>query len=165
MTKFIRNRSLAAKLEHHLIRVESMIAGISLAAILLLSLVQIGLRNFFHTGIPNADVVIQHLVLWVSFFGAVLAVRERHIKIDVAVLWMPESWRNWLERPIFAFCAIVCAALCWAAVRYWYGEWTSAGDAKWVTAMAIILPLSFGLLTLHFLLRALIGPRAADRPA
>ena len=165
MTEFIRNRSLAAKVEHHLIRAETWIAAICLAAVLLLSLVQIGLRNFFHTGIPNADIVIQHLVLWVSFFGTVLAVRERHIKIDIAVVWMPEAWRRRLERPIFAFCSAVCAALFWAAIRYWFGEWTSGGNSKLAAAMASILPLAFGLLSVHFLLRALIGPRAVDRPA
>ena len=160
------NASLPEKIEDVLLRVESVIASVSLVAILLLSLIEIGARNFLHTGIPGASILIQYLVLWVSFFGAVLAVRGRHIKIDVATLLISEIWRKKLERPIYFFSALVCAALFWAAARFWQSEWIAAShEDQWVAAMGIIFPVCFCLLSLHFALRGIIGPCSAKHPA
>ncbi len=161
----IQNASLPEKIENVLLRIESIVASVSLMTILLLSLIEIGARNFLHTGIPNASIVIQYLVLWVSFFGAVLAVRGRHIKLDVATLLISEAWRKKLERPIYFFSALVCATLFWAAARFWQSEWVAASpEDRWVAAMGIIFPVCFCLLSLHFALRGLIGPCPAKHP-
>ncbi len=131
---------------------------------LVLSLIEIGARNFFHTGIPGASTLIQYLVLWVSFMGAVLAVRGRHIKIDVATVLLNEAWRSRLARPISLFSMAVCGTLFWHAARFWRDEWQSVPpDEKWVAAMGVIIPIGFCLLTLHFALRGIIGPRAPER--
>ncbi len=160
-----RNRTWKAKLEHYLMHAESLIAIAGLALLLGLSLAEIGARNFFHTAIPGADILDRYLVLWVSFLGAVMAVRERHIKIDAIAVWLPETWRRNLERPIFLFSAVVCGGLCWAAIRFWREEWTHAAAAEqWIAALGAIIPLSFFLLTAHFLVRFLIGPRSPKRP-
>jgi TRAP-type C4-dicarboxylate transport system permease small subunit len=166
MSSHARNRSLPAKIEQALTRAESLVASACLLTILVLSLIEIGARNFFHTGIPGASTLIQYLVLWVSFLGAVVAVRERHIKIDVATILISEAWRNKLERPIFLFCTLVCGTLCWYAVRFWLDEWSSvSSDEKWIAAMGSIFPVSFCLLSLHFALRVIIGPRSSKRAA
>jgi len=163
-TPHVRNRTWEAKLEFYLTRTESLIAITGLLLLLLLSLAEIIARNFLHTAIPGAEVLDRYLVLWVSFLGAALAVRERHIKIDAVAVWLPEIWRRRLERPIFLFSAVVCGGLFWAAVRFWREEWTYApATEKWITVLGIIIPLSFFLLTFHFALRFLIGPRSAGR--
>ena len=164
MSDHTRSRSLPSKIERTLIRAESLVASACLITMLALSLIEIGARNFFHSGIPGASTLIQYLVLWVSFFGAVIAVRDRHIKIDVATHLFSETWRNRLERPIFIFCALICGILFWHAVRFWHEEWLNAfSDDKWIAAMEIIFPVGFCLLSLHFALRAIIGPRSSKR--
>jgi TRAP-type C4-dicarboxylate transport system permease small subunit len=161
---YVRNRSWKAKLEFHLTRIEGTVAVAGLALLLGLSLAEIGARNFFHTAIPGADILNQHLVLWVSFLGAVQTVRERYIKIDAATVWLSRIWQRRLERPIFVFSAVVCANLFWAATRFWREEWlNAAAGEKWITALGINIPLSFLLLTVHFTLRFLIGPRSPLR--
>ena len=163
---YARNRTWKAKLEFYFTRIESTLAISGLLLMLGLSLVEIILRNLLHTSIPGADVLIRHLVLWVSFIGAVVAVRERHIKIEIISVWLPEIWRSRLERPIFLFSAIVCAIIAWAAVRFWYQEWLNAPPGeKWIALLSIVIPLSFLLLALHFVLRFLIGPRSHERTA
>lgn len=159
-----RNRTWKAKLEFYLTNVEGIIATAGLVLLLVLSLAEIGARNFFHTAIPGAEILDRYLVLWVSFLGAVLAVRERHIKIDAVAVWLPEAWRRKLERPIFVFSAVVCGFLFWAAVRFWREEWAHAAAAeKWVAALGLIIPLSFFLLTVQFSIRFVVGPRSANR--
>lgn len=161
---FPRHPTWKTKLESFLTRTESIIAIAGLALMLGLSLTEILLRNFFHMAIPGADVLNRHLVLWVSFIGAVLAVRERHIKIEAIGVWLPEIWHRRLERPIFLFSAIVCGTIGWTAVRFWHQEWLHVPpDQKWIAWLIIIIPISFSLLTLHFSLRFLIGPRQRER--
>ncbi|MBI3546720.1 MAG: TRAP transporter small permease [Gammaproteobacteria bacterium] len=161
-----RNRNWKAKLEFYLTRTESAIAISSLLLLLSLSLAEISARNFWHTAIPGAEVLDRYLVLWVSFLGAVMAVRERHIKIDAVAVWLPESWRRKLERPIFIFSAVVCGGLFWAAARFWHEEWLHAPAVeKWIAALGIIIPVSFFLLTFHFTLRFIIGPRVPRPPS
>lgn len=161
---YARNRTWKAKLEFYFTRAESTLAISGLVLMLGLSLAEVVLRNFFHQSIPGADVLIRHLVLWVSFIGAVVAVRERHIKVEIISVWLPDIWRRRLERPIFLFSAIVCAVIAWAAVRFWHQEWLSVpADEKWIAVLGIVIPLSFFLLTLHFALRFLIGPRTHER--
>lgn len=164
MSLHTRNRSLPSRIEQTLTRVETQVASACLVTILALSLIEIGARNFFQSGIPGASTLIQYLVLWVSFLGAVVAVRERHIKIDIATHLISESWRNRLERPIFTFCSLVCGTLFWYAARFWHDEWLSvSSDEKWIAAMGMVFPVSFFLLSLHFALRAIIGPRSSSR--
>ena len=159
-----RNRTWKAKLEFYITNVEGIIATAGLVLLLVLSLAEIGARNFFHTAIPGAEILDRYLVLWVSFLGAVLAVRERHIKIDAVAVWLPESWRRKLERPIFVFSAVVCGFLFWAAVRFWREEWVHAAAAeKWVAALGLIIPLSLFLLAVQYTIRFVIGPRSANR--
>ena len=73
------------------------------ALLLLLSLVfgQVLARNFFATGIPNADILLRYMVLYVAFFGAALAVeKHKHIRIDVVAAFMnPGSIRK-LQSPL-----------------------------------------------------------------
>lgn len=156
--------SFFARLESRLVRVEKTFAALSILAILGLSLSEIIARNVFHQGVSGADTAIRHLVLWVAFFGAVLAVSDnRHVKVDVAVVWLPKNFLAWVARPFSAFAAVVCGMLAMAGYTFWHEEWLAVPpDEKWVAAMLVILPLGFGLLALHFLLRVLIGPHVAE---
>ena len=166
MSVHTRSYSLPSRIEQALTRAETLAGSACLLAMLFLSLLEIGARNFFHSGIPGASTIIQYLVLWVCFLGAVVAVRERHIKIDVATHLISESWRRRLERPIFIFCTLVCATLFWYAIRFWFDEWSSVtSEEKWIAAMGVIFPISFFLLSLHFALRVAIGPRSSRRIA
>jgi len=162
MPQRLRNPDWKEMLEYHLRRVESAVAVIGLALLLLLSLAEIAARNFFHSAIPGADILDRYLVLWASLLGAV--VTEHHIKIDVASIWLPEAWRQRLERPILVFSALVCSGLAWASARFWWVEWQDAPQfEKWTSALSIIIPLTFFLLAAHFILRCFIGPQPAER--
>ena len=154
--------SFFERLEQLLFRAEGLVAVFCLAGILFLSLAEIGARNWLHTGIPGASILIQYLVLWLSFLGAVLAVKDRHIKIDVASLLLSETWRAHLQVPIYFISAFICAILAWAAMRFWLSEWQAALPAeRWIAAMSSVFPVCFTLLSLHFVLRSLVIIRAA----
>ena len=152
------------KLRAQLTKLEVYLAAASLFLLLALSLGQIIARNFFHTGLPAADSLARHLVLYVTFFGAVLAVEYRsHIKIDVVTAWLSVTTLNRIFRPIQLICVLVCSFFSVAAARFWYDEWRYATAAdQWTALLDLILPIGFLLLSLHFLLGVLLGPQRSD---
>ncbi len=148
------------QLRRLLVTLESWLAGGSLLLLLLLTLAQIAARNFFDTGLPAADTLTRQLVLYVTFFGAVLAVeRRRHIRIDVCCTLLSRRALARLFRPMHAAAALVCLLLADAAIRFWRDEWTWAADyERWHTLIGLVVPVGFVLLSLHFGLAALLGP-------
>jgi len=147
-------------LRYRLTQVELLLAAASLLLLLLLALVQIIARNGFDAGIAEADTLTRYLVLYVTFFGATLAVdRNRHIKIDAASTLLSAHAQKMLYRPLYALAALICAFFTDAAIRFWRDEWTYVQDyERWQTLVGLILPVGFALITLHFLLAALLGP-------
>ncbi len=143
-----------------LLQLELLLAAASLLLLLALALVQILARNAFDAGVAQADTLTRYLVLYVTFFGATLAVdRHRHIRIDVANTLLSPRTQAQLFRPLHALAALVCVFFADAAVRFWRDEWTYAQDyERWQVLVGLILPVGFVLLTLHFLLAALLGP-------
>ena len=152
-------------LRHSLVRLDGFMACTSLLLLLLLVAAQVVLRNLFDSGIPHADILSRYLVLYVTFFGAALAIEEhRHIRIDVLAVLVEPGRLKALRRPLYLISAGVCAVLTWAAIRFWYDDWQYvAVHERWSSILALITPFGFGLLALHFFLGALYPAMREDR--
>ena len=146
-------------LEQTLTRVELAMALLAFAAMLALSVADIVGRNLFHATLPGGDVMLRQLVLWVALPGAALAVAaKRHLHLDPANLAARPRWQKLTAIPFNLAAALVCALLTHAAWAYWQDEWQhQADEAVWQAWMGLILPIAFGLLALHFLLRAVLA--------
>jgi TRAP-type C4-dicarboxylate transport system permease small subunit len=146
-------------LEQALTRVELGMALLAFAAMLALSVADIVGRNLFHATLPGGDLMLRQLVLWVALPGAALAVAtQRHLHLDPLNLATRPRWQQWTAIPFNLAAAFVCGLLTHAAWAYWQDEWQyQSTEAVWLAWMGLILPVSFGLLTLHFLLRAVLA--------
>ena len=154
---------LLRQLRDVLILIETWLAAGSLLLLLCLAVVQILARNLFDIGFTEAASLTRYLVLYVTFFGAAVAVeRDRHIKIDVCCVALPIRALRALYRPMRLIAALVCGALATAAVRFWLVEWQFApSHERWQTGVAVVIPLGFILLTAQFALAALLGQEEA----
>ena len=152
------------QLRDGLVLIETWLAAGSLLLLLGLAVVQILARNLFDTGIADADSLARYLVLYVTFFGAAVAVeRDRHIKIDVCCVMLPTTALHTLYRPMRAIAALVCGVLAAAAIRFWLDEWQFAPQhERWQVGVALVIPLGFILLSLQFTLATLIGQEDAS---
>lgn len=148
-------------------RTETLLAGLSLLLMLLLTLGQIIARNFFETGIPAADTLTRYLVLYIAFFGAAMATdTDQHIKIDVLSTFLNQSWIRRLHRPLQILGAIVTGLFAHAAYRLWWDEWQFvSAHEKWTVVLMGIIPLGFALLCLHFLLDTIAGQDSDQAPS
>lgn len=148
-------------LRHALMRMETFIAGCSLLLLLALIFGQVLARDLFDSSIPAADILSRYLVLYVTFFGAALAIEsQRHIRLDVITIFMrPESSRL-LKPLLYLISAALCAVLAWAAMRFWYDDWQYVAEhERWSSVLALVTPFGFSLLTLHFLIGGLFSDR------
>jgi predicted ribosomally synthesized peptide with SipW-like signal peptide len=146
-------------LEQSLTRVELAAALLAYAVILLLSVADIVGRNLFHATLPGGDLALRQLVLWVALPGAALAVAaQRHLHLDPANLAARPRWKRLTAIPFNLAAAAVCAVLTQAAWAYWQDEMQyQSADMVWLAWLGLILPVAFGLLVLHFLLRAVLS--------
>lgn len=107
------------------------------------------------------DVVTRHLLLYIAFFGASLAVRQRgHIKIEVLSRLFKGSAGERLRIFLNLVSFVTCIFLMRAAWRFLLAESEGGGMLygsipSWVGIL--IVPVGFGLLAFHFGLETLIG--------
>lgn len=148
---------MISKIENALVRVESIIAALSLFSILALSIFQIITRNFFNFGYPEIDIINRNLLVICGAMGAVLATSSlRHIKIDALVAFLDEHTVMRLCRPLAAFSASVCAVMFYYSCIFVMDEWEYApANERWTLPFTLIYPIGFGLLSLHFSLNCI----------
>lgn len=146
-------------LDRLLDQIEFGLLTVFLGAMVLLSFLQVVLRNVFGSGILWADTVVRHLVLWAGFVGAALATSEgRHINIDAVTKFLPAAIKRFVHFFTRVFAATVCWYLAQAAWVYVQDERINGGELvlsipTWVALL--IIPIGYLLIAFHFLIRAL----------
>lgn len=123
-----------------------------------LSFVQVVLRAGFSTGLLWADVFLRHLVLWVGFLGAVLAVSQnKHFAMDVMLNFLPPKVQKTIQVLIDFFALAMLYLLSGSAVKFIKDDAQSGSilfslgghdvPSAWMNA---IIPAAFILLGVHF---------------
>ena len=134
------------------------------AMMLGLAILKIVMRYVFSASLLWSDIMLQHLTLWLCFFGAALATCEkRHISIDVLSRILPGSITRWTN--LF----IDCVALVVVGILAYYG-FLFLGDEQSSDAVLIgsvplwwakaIIPWGFVLIGVHVVLQ--IGIHLTD---
>jgi TRAP-type C4-dicarboxylate transport system permease small subunit len=145
------------RLDEKISRVEQVFVTILLTMMILMAFFQIVLRNFFDTGITWGDSLVRYLVVWVGFIGAAIATKEgKHITIDVVSRWLTEPKSNYIRLFSHFFSAVICGLLTLAAIKFIRFEAQMGSSAFFnlpVWVPEIIIPVTFGLMTLRFAVR------------
>jgi C4-dicarboxylate transporter, DctQ subunit len=141
-------------------KIEGAVLIFLLLVMLFMAFGQVVLRNFFSGGIVWGDVLLRHLVLWLGFLGATLATSgERHINIDILTRYLPERLNGAVATLSNVFAAVVCFLLFRASLTFIEFEiannnTTFAEIPSWY--VQIIIPVGYGLLAFHFIVRAIL---------
>jgi len=151
--KQIQKNKLIDKLHNTLIKIEGWAAALSLLLMLVLSLLQIFIRNFFDFGFPEFETINRHLLVICGMMGAVVATSHlKHIKIDALTVFFSEKINSCLRCPIALFSALICAAMCYYSIIFCLDEWEFApSNERWTLPFKLIYPIGFSLLCLHFI--------------
>lgn len=122
--------------------------------LMIFAMLQIILRDLFGTGIPWADTVIRHAVIWTGLIGAMRATAEdRHIGIDLAVRLLPPEKRPVLQMASGIVCLLTCCLLFYASLIFVSYERLSLsvafpGVPTWW--LQVIFPVCFGGMALRY---------------
>lgn len=147
------------KINHSLQTIETWVAAGSVLLLLLLSIFQILLRNFFDFGYPEIDIINRNLLVICGMMGAVLATsKHAHIKTDALNTLLTASLKARLKLPLALFASGVCLLLCYYAVIFVTDEWQYAPvNERWTLPFTLIYPSGFALMSWHFLTNELIS--------
>lgn len=130
---------------------------------------QILLRNVFDTGMVWADDAIKVLVLWIAMAGALYATRSaRHISIDVVTRFLNDTLQGVVKRILFLVAAAICALAAWHSYQFILLEYEDPTMAflnvpSWLTQA--VIPLTLLLMALRFLLLVVWLPATSDQDA
>lgn len=155
-------------------RIEQTVLTLLLAAMIVLSCLQILLRSVFSGGLLWADPLIRQLVLWSGLLGAAMATaRGKHISLDILTYLVPKTYQRWVLLLNHLFSALTATALAYAAYLFLQSEiaYGSPGLLNLPTwAWNLIFPLTFGIIALRYYMAVcrciaeLWQHRAGDRP-
>lgn len=130
-----------------------------LGIMIVMAFSQVILRNFFDSSIEWGDIFLRHLVLWVGYFGAVIATGEgRHLRIEFVSKLVPQKTRKIFFIITSIFAGIICYFLMQAAISFVQLEMESETTLildlqSWY--FIIIIPIGYAMLTFRFIVRAL----------
>lgn len=148
------------KAEDYIEKAEKGVIVFLIAAMSLLSFMQVLLRIIFHSGIVWLDPLLRHCVLWAGFAGAALAARHSsHFALDLCSRFAPEKMRRYLSIAVSLFAAAVAGMLLYASCKFIADEASSGSAAFYIGHFAvkgyiaeIILPIAFLLVMFHFIM-------------
>lgn len=152
---------LLQRIDSILNKVEGGLLITFLTLMMVLAFLQVVLRNAFSEGILWGDILTRHLVLWIGFLGAALATsNERHISIDAFTRFLSARARSMVKVVTNVFAAVICyfllrASQTFVANEILDGRVVYGQIPSWYAQ--IIIPVGFGLLLIHFVLRAVIN--------
>jgi C4-dicarboxylate transporter DctQ subunit len=157
-------------IDNSLYQVENVLIFVIVGTMVVLSFLQVLLRNIFDTGLLWADIFLRHLVLWVGFIGAALATRsDKHINIDLLSRIIPKRYFLSVKIVTRLFAIIVCVILARASYAFVMSEKEAAtivfeNIPGWY--LQIIIPVGFLLIGFRFLLKILedvAGPTSIQK--
>ena len=158
---------ILALIDSALNKAEGMLLVFLLSLMVVLSFVQVVLRNVLGEGVIWADILLRHLVLWVGFLGASLAVsHQRHIGIDALTRAFSGRWQLGARVLTNLFAAAMClilfdASRTFLAYEIQDGRTLFFDIPEWYSQL--IIPAGFALLMIHFMVRMAVSARDAIR--
>lgn len=135
-----------------------MLVGL-LGIMIVMAFGQVILRNFFDTSIEWGDIFLRHLVLWVGYFGAVIATGEgRHLRIEFLTKLVPERPRKVFFVLSSTFASVICYFLMRAAEAFVrsemeFGSILILDLPTWY--FISIIPVGYAIIAFRFAVRAL----------
>jgi len=150
---------LLRALEDLFVRLETALIILFLSVMIVLSFLQVILRNFFSFGFLWADPLLRYLVVWVGFLGAVVATKEeKHLGIDFLTRMLSPRALHIVKIVIDGFATVVAFLLTRAAFQFLFegigeGETDLFGISKRI--YFVIIPGGFALIALHFAIRVI----------
>ena len=137
---------------------ENLLVALALAALMVLPLIEIVGRKFFHGGLSGGAALQQHLVLIIGLLGGMFAARDRRLlSLSTLTNFLTGRWQTFARVFSSAFATGITVFLCLAALQLVQsekggGKILAYGIPLWT--VQLIMPLGFGVIALRLLWHA-----------
>jgi tripartite ATP-independent transporter DctM subunit len=137
---------------------ENHLVALTLAALMILPLIEIVGRKFFHGGLSGGAALQQHLVLIIGLLGGMFAARDRRLlSLSTLTNFLKGRWQIFARVFSSAFAAGITVFLCVAAAQLVESERgvdknLAYGIQLWV--VQLIMPVGFGVIALRLMWHA-----------
>lgn len=137
---------------------ESTLLAFMLAALMVLPLIEVVGRKFFHSGLDGAAALQQHLVLIIGLLGGMFAARDRRLlSLSTLTNFLKGRWKSFACVFSNAFAAGITFFLCVAAIQFVesekeFGQILAYDIPLWT--VELIMPIGFGIIALRLLWHA-----------
>ncbi|VAW69009.1 hypothetical protein MNBD_GAMMA09-1966 [hydrothermal vent metagenome] len=141
-------------------RIEDNFVVLLLSGILIVSIIQITLRNFFDSGLIWGDSLLSVLVLWLGLAGSIVASRQgKHINIDILSQYLPQKYYVLSKKIGYLFASSICILITYYSLEfvvneYFLNEYAFSSIPVWLTES--IIPLAFSVMGIRFFLISLL---------
>jgi TRAP-type C4-dicarboxylate transport system permease small subunit len=146
--------------EGWIVKIEVSFLVLFLTIMVLMAFLQVVLRNLFSSGFLWADTFLRYLVLWVGFLGAAVSTQEeRHINIDALTRFFSPYLKNILSIITNGIAAVTCFYMLKASldfIRIGLPSDLTLFENIPIIYFIIIIPIGFGLMAFHFLIRVVL---------
>jgi TRAP-type C4-dicarboxylate transport system permease small subunit len=155
------DNSFLERLRTVIYRVEDSILIGLLLLMIVMSVLQIFLRNFFGGGIVWSEVLVRVLVLWVGLIGAMVASRKgNHINIDIMSRYLSGRVKFVVKFIIELFTGIICLVVAYYSLQFVQSEFVYGGESFskvpiWLCES--IIPFAFAVISLRYFLLSFIN--------
>lgn len=139
-----------------------------LAIMVVLVFGNVVLRYGFNSGITVSDEISRWLFVWLTFLGAIVALREHgHLGVDTLLLLLPKAGKQ----ACLVFSLLLMLFATWLLLQGSWQQtminWRVAAPASglsmgWFYGVGIVFGVSTGLILLHDLYRVLSGRLSED---
>lgn len=147
-------------------KLEDSLLILCLLAMILLAGIDILARTLFGGGIAWIPPLLRALVLWLGLLGALLATRsQEHIAIDLISRLASPKIKRFLSMLSSIFAAAICFIIAWHSqlfvkTAYEFGDIAFAQVPAW--PLQLIIPLSFFLMGIRFLLQVFLSQQITE---
>ncbi|MYL54866.1 TRAP transporter small permease subunit [Pontibacillus yanchengensis] len=137
-------------------KMEEISVGIAMSIAVLLSFVEVVLRKFFGESLGFTHEVVVYLLIYAGLVGAAIGVRDKvHLGVDLAVKQFPHTLQKGVVLVTTAVCTFFTTVITVLGVQHVgniaaFGQVTPELEIPLFIPL-LIVPLSFGLMTLHFI--------------
>lgn len=143
---------------------ENTVLLVVLAGLTALPLVELAGREGIGQGISGSISIVQHLTLWITFWGATLAARGDRMLAMSTTSFLPEHLRAPVRVVTYGIAVAIVGCLVWASIElvrvdYEYGAIVAWGIPVWV--VSLVMPVCLTLICAHHIWHA--SPRTVQR--
>jgi len=148
------------KFHQLLLKTEKTLLVVLFVAMVIISVMQIMMRNFLGSGLIWAEPLARIIVLWITLMGAMIASRHnQHIAIDVVVKKLSDRFRIITIRISSIFTATICFVVAWYSFQfvleeYKYGGIVFANIPNWICEA--IIPVAFFVIAIRYLIASML---------